>query len=123
VNKLLHSVQGLGEPYLDQPIGSGRSMFHSQVPSERLGRSEARRIGSCRRDATCQGLTLELPPLSKNYRLGFQEFLQSVNSAFPTYARLLVATEWRKRIVIQRIDEHASGLQLPRYATAPFGIG
>jgi len=61
--------------------------------------------------------------LSKNYRLGFQKFLQSVNSAFPTYAGLLLTTEWRKRIMIQRIDEHASGLQLPRHATGPFGIG
>jgi hypothetical protein len=61
--------------------------------------------------------------LSKNYRLGLQKFPQSVNSAFPTDAGLLVAAEWRKRIVIQCIDEHASGLQLPRHATGPFWIG
>src|ERR1700678_3758021 len=66
---------------------------------------------------------VRLTRLSKDYRLGFQKFLQSVNAAFPTDTGLFEAAEWRQRVMVQRVDKHPSSLQPLRHAAGPLRVG
>jgi hypothetical protein len=47
-------------------------------------------------------------PGDDGFRL--QKFFQSENAAFAADARLLEASKWRERVMIQRIDKYPTGL-------------
>ena len=48
--------------------------------------------------------------LSQNDCLRLQELFQPINAALSTNTGLLIASKWRERVMVQRVDKHASRL-------------